>query len=84
MSNVPSTKTEIIKTLTYERVKSKVFYNVNNQATHIYTAGVDTPDQGHCLGTKYEYDGVSQRVTAWIEFDALWDATWEVATPYTS
>lgn len=72
------TKTEIIKPFDHERIKSHIIYNVDNQATHIYTAVAGAADNAPCLLTRYSYDGSSQRVTGSHEFDSNWDSAWDL------
>jgi len=68
----------LLKSHGNEFVKQFISYDGLDRPEFVYTAYVDTPDQGPCEVTQYEYDGTTSRVTKRRESVGVWLAAYDI------
>jgi len=68
---------DFIKTQLSEGVKEHVTYDGSARITHHYTAPLSAGNGDPCLLTRYQYDGVTTRITDLVEEIGTWDGSWD-------
>lgn len=70
-------KRSVLRTLKDELHKCRYFYDGDGRNTYVVQAARDARDGDLCLVTKYEYDGVSTRISSSREYEGQWDGDWD-------
>lgn len=60
-----------------ELVKQHIVLDGNLRATIIYTAGINTLNNGPCTTVRYQYSGTTNIVTGMMEGVGTWLTAWE-------
>jgi len=72
-------KSALLKTHLKEYVKQYVVYDGQDRIAQVYEAAVDTPDQGPCVLTEYEYrTPTSTQILKRKESTSVWSFAYDI------
>ncbi len=66
-----------IKTQQSQYIKSHCIFDGTFRVTHLYEAPSAAVNGSPCMVTRFQFDGVSTRVSGSIEEDATWSSAWD-------
>lgn len=66
-----------IKTQQSQYIKTHCDFDGSFRVTALYEAASAIANGGPCMVTRFQYDGISTRVSGTVEEDAVWNSAWD-------